>query len=102
MRIVALRTDQALCAQTDGDGLAEIDIRLVPEVREGDWLLVFLGAARRIISAKEAHAIADALAALEAVMRGGSLDAHFIDLADREPQLPEHMEQARRDGAATV
>jgi hydrogenase expression/formation protein HypC len=80
----------------------EVDIRLTPDVGPGDWLLVFLGAARRTITPDEAAAIADALAALDAAGQGETLDPFFADLTAREPQLPEHMETARRKGAANV
>lgn len=100
MQIVESRGDHALC--TDRGAVHDVDIRLTPDARSGDWLLVFLGAARRTITAEEAAAIADALAALDAVGQGETLDTFFGDLTAREPQLPEHMETARRKGAANV
>lgn len=77
-----------------------IDLSLTPEATAGDWVLVFLGAARQRIDAEEAARIADALAGLKAVMAGSAadLDLLFADLAEREPSLPPHLEAARAAG----
>jgi len=80
----------------------KVDISLTPQAGIGDWLLVFLGASRQILSAEQAAEISDALAALEAVNRGDSLDGFFSDLSEREPSLPPHMEAARRAGQKNV
>lgn len=76
-----------------GDALHEVDLALLPEARPGDHVLVFLGAGRRLLDAEEAEQIAQALAAVEAVMRGDatSIDAAFADLTAREPTLPPHL-----------
>lgn len=76
-----------------GDALHDVDLALLPEARPGDHVLVFLGAGRRLLDANEAAQIAQALAAVEAVMRGDttSIDAAFADLAGREPMLPPHL-----------
>ncbi|WP_101340456.1 HypC/HybG/HupF family hydrogenase formation chaperone [Cereibacter azotoformans] len=70
-----------------------IDLSLTPEARAGDWVLCFLGAAREVITADAAAQIADALAALRAVMAGGEVGAAFADL-DRPPSLPPHLQAA--------
>jgi hydrogenase expression/formation protein HypC len=46
-----------------------------------------------VLDAEEALRIHDALAALDAVMRGEPVDVErcFADLLEREPQLPEHL-----------
>ncbi|MFA5121980.1 HypC/HybG/HupF family hydrogenase formation chaperone [Zavarzinia sp.] len=77
-----------------------VDLSLTPEAAAGDWVLVFLGAARQRIEAEEAARVADALAGLKAVMTGtpADLDLLFADLADREPSLPPHLEAARAAG----
>jgi hydrogenase expression/formation protein HypC len=78
-----------------------VDLVLVPEARPGDHVLVFLGTARRLLSADEAAQIARALAGLAAVFQGGGatdLDAAFADLAGRAPALPPHLEAARAAG----
>lgn len=71
-----------------------IDTRLVGEVAAGEWLMVFLGAARERMSEETARQTADALKALEMAMRGETGFEHlFADLIGREPQLPEHLRQ---------
>lgn len=64
-----------------------IDIMLVGEQPAGTWLLVFIDAAREVISAETAERITNALNSLDSVMRGGSgnVDALFADIiAKRE------------------
>lgn len=99
MQVLSKDGDHAVCASANSN--ARVDIRLVPDAAEGDWLLVFLGAARRVMSEAEALAVADALSALEAAAHGDALDGYFADLS-AGPRLPEHMETARRAGAKTA
>lgn len=74
----------------------DIDMSLVGEVTAGTHVLTFLGAAREVIGADQARQIADALEALRLVMAGdGDIDHLFADLANREPQLPEHLQPER-------
>ncbi|MDD3447243.1 MAG: HypC/HybG/HupF family hydrogenase formation chaperone [Zavarzinia sp.] len=79
---------------------AAVDLTLVPDAAAGDWVLVFLGAARRRLDEEEAGRILAALEGLAAAMRGeaADLDQLFADLADREPTLPPHLEAARAAG----
>lgn len=79
---------------------AAVDLTLVPDAAAGDWVLVFLGAARRRLDAVEAGQILAALEGLAAAMRGeaADLDHLFADLAAREPTLPPHLEAARAAG----
>jgi hydrogenase expression/formation protein HypC len=95
MRLVAAGAGQA---QGEGRGQREtLDLRLVGDQPIGTWVLAFRGAAVRVLSAGEAHATNDALDALEAVLAGGSdVDAHFADLVDREPVLPDHLKGPSR------
>lgn len=79
------------------DGSA-IDLSLVPEAGSGDWVLGFLGAARRLLEPEEAAQILDALAAMTAALDGEALDSAFADLTGREPTLPPHLEAARAAG----
>lgn len=69
-----------------------VDVSLVGKLNPGDWVLVFINAAREIISQDRARQVGDALKALEAVNSGDltQLDGLFADL-DREPQLPAHL-----------
>lgn len=77
-----------------------VDLALVPEAGAGDWVLVFLGVARRRLDPAEAAMISAALAGLAAAMAGDGamVDALFPDLAGREPSLPPHLEAARAAG----
>lgn len=79
------------------DGSA-VDLSLVPEAGPGDWVLGFLGAARRLLEPEEASQILDALAAMAAALDGEALDSAFADLTGREPTLPPHLEAARAAG----
>lgn len=82
----------AICRRGGEDH--RIDTRLVGEVEAGEWLMVFLGAARERMSEEAAHRTADALRALEMAVRGETgFDHLFADLIGREPQLPEHLRQ---------
>tara|TARA_Y100000815_G_scaffold232876_1_gene223779 strand:- start:27597 stop:27893 length:297 start_codon:yes stop_codon:yes gene_type:complete len=93
MQVVEPGAIRALCRARDGDH--EIDMSLVGEIPEGTWVMVFLGAAREVISEETAHRSADAIEALEMAMRGESgFDHLFADLIDREPELPEFLRPA--------
>ncbi len=96
MQVLRLGEGRAWC-EAAGEG-QWVDIRLVDPPAPGDWLLVFLGAARERISPGRAGQIRDALTALEAVSRGDTavLDGLFADLVNREPQLPAHLQGLQR------
>jgi hydrogenase assembly chaperone HypC/HupF len=90
MQIVEPRGRHALCSY--GGEAREIDLALVGEQPAGAWVLVFLDAAREVISAEQAAKTADALRALSLVMQGEtSVDHLFADLVGREPELPPHL-----------
>lgn len=92
MQVVEPGEGVAIC--TDGGQEHRIDTRLVGEVEAGEWLMVFLGAARERMSEEASRQTADALRALEMAMRGEiGFDHLFADLIGREPQLPEHLRQ---------
>lgn len=97
MRILAVDGIAGTCGDWAGDPVA-IDLSLLPEARPGDWVLTFLGAARRRIDAAEARHIRDALAAMAAAMDGERDDGAFADLSGRTPTLPPHLEAARAAG----
>ena len=90
MRVVEPRAHAALC---EGRGeRREIDMALVGEQPAGTWVLVFLDAAREVISAEQAALIGDALHAVGLAMHGNAnVDSLFPDLANREPQLPDFL-----------
>lgn len=107
MQVVALTAaahqDAPLAATCDGPRGAElVDLSLVGEVKPGEWLLVFLGAARERLTAARADEIRRALEGVAAAMRGEDPAASFADLDARGPQLPPHLEAARRAGAKTA
>ena len=92
-----------LIARCSAEGrVAEVDLSLVPEAKAGDHVLVFLGAARRLLDAEEARLITEALASLSAVMAGeadaGAMETAFADLTAREPELPPHLAAAYAAG----
>ena len=77
-----------------GYDVATIDMSLVGEQPAGTHILVFLGAAREVISPERAAQVADALEAVRLVMTGAgtaNIDHLFADLINREPQIPEHL-----------
>lgn len=75
-----------------GAEMRKVDMVLVGEQPAGTWVLVFINAAREVMTAEQAAKTADALEALALVMRGEtSVDHLFADLAGREPELPAHL-----------
>jgi len=94
-----LRADEhrAWCRDRDGSEVA-VDTILTGPVAPGQWLLVFLGAAREVVSAEDAAKVSAALGALDAALIGDTdlIHAAFADIIDREPQLPEFL---RKDKA---
>ncbi|MCU0757627.1 MAG: HypC/HybG/HupF family hydrogenase formation chaperone [Steroidobacteraceae bacterium] len=92
MQVLQALEGRAECAGRHGRGW--IDTTLLGEVRAGEWLLTWLGAARGRLEAGEAARIELALDALAAAQSGqGAFDVarFFPDLVDREPELPEHL-----------
>ena len=63
----------------------EVDTALVGDVQPGDWLLVFLGAAREVLSAERAAEVNEMLDLLDAATRGQPHEA------DPGFALPSHM-----------
>jgi hydrogenase expression/formation protein HypC len=78
----------------EGRGRRErLNALMVSGLAPGAWVLAFQGSAVRVLGADEAAQIDAALDALAAVLAGeDDLDAHFADLADREPQLPAYLQ----------
>jgi hydrogenase expression/formation protein HypC len=83
--------------------LQRVDLSLTGLVEPGQWLLVFLGAARECLTPERALQIGQALCALQQVQSGSvdGLDRLFADL-DREPQLPEHLRPRLVSASADV
>jgi hydrogenase expression/formation protein HypC len=90
MRVASEGLGRAWCEGRAGR--AELDMQLVGPQPAGTWVLAFQGTARRVLTEEEAMQISAALDALEAALAGESdLSRFFPDLADRVPQLPEHL-----------
>lgn len=92
MQVISCSETIAIC---DDNGVpTEVDISLVGEQTPNTWLLVFLGSAREVMEPEIAEKTCQALEAVQAVMNGSShIDHLFSDLVDREPQLPEHLQE---------
>jgi hydrogenase expression/formation protein HypC len=80
----------ALC--DDAGDHCRIDMRLVGDQPVGAWVLVFMDAAREVLTESRAHQIRNALAALQAAAVGDPVEHLFADLIDREPTLPEFLQ----------
>lgn len=80
----------------NGAEMETVDLSLVGPVAPGDWLLVFAGAAREVLTAPRAAEILAALAALAAAMDGRfDPDIHLAGFGLDEPQLPPHLQAQR-------
>ena len=93
MKILEAHEGWALC-----EGMGErrrIDLSLVGAQPVGAWVLVFLDAAREVVTEARAKDVENALTALNLALSGeadpASLDALFPDLANREPELPDFL-----------
>ncbi len=68
-----------------------MSVLLVGTQPVGAKLLIHIDSAVRVLDDEEAALIDQALAGLEAAMRGEDFENAFADLINREPQLPEHL-----------
>jgi hydrogenase expression/formation protein HypC len=93
MLVVRPQGSHAWC---EGGGERErLDMMLVGEQPVGTWVLAFHGAARQVLSEREAARALAARQALAAVLRGDdAVDVFFADLVDRVPALPAHLREA--------
>jgi hydrogenase expression/formation protein HypC len=90
MKIIELRGESALCVYRGQQTL--VDMMLLDEQPVGTWLLVFLDAAREVLTEQKARQIADALEAMRLAMQGDNqIDHLFADLVGREPTLPDFL-----------
>lgn len=92
MRVLECEGASALC---EGQGERRtINMMLVGEQVPGTWVLVFLDAAREVVTAEHAALVGQALEAAGLAMTGmNEVDHLFPDLAGREPELPAHLKQ---------
>jgi hydrogenase expression/formation protein HypC len=97
MCIASVEPDRGTAVGSGRGRTETLNVLLVETVAPGDWVLAFQGSAIRRLSPDEARETDAALDALEAALAGGgSYDAFFPDLADREPQLPAHLKGNNR------
>lgn len=93
MQIIETADGRALCQDHAGNA-QWVDTLLVGDLPVNTWLLIFLGGAREVLSAEKARQISDALQAVNLAMQGEvQVDHLFADLVDREPELPEFLQQ---------
>ena len=83
-------------AWCEADGQRErLDMMLIGDQPVGTWVLGFHGAARQVLSDREASQARAGRRALAAVLSGdGRIDDFFADLVGREPELPVHLRKA--------
>jgi hydrogenase expression/formation protein HypC len=92
MRVIECEAGRAVC-EGQGERRA-IDMMLVGEQTPGTWVLVFLDAAREVVTPEHAALVGQALEALGLAMTGAAdVDHLFPDLAGREPELPAHLKE---------
>lgn len=98
MRVIRVEGDYALC-----EGMGEqrrVDTLLLGTQPVGTWLLVFLDSAREVLSPGDAEKITSALQAVNLAMQGdGDVGHLFADLVDRQPGLPEFLQQTINETA---
>lgn len=90
MRVIEADGCFAWCAA--GSQRERVDMQLVGDQAEGTWVLAFHGAARQVLSEREAAQATAGRQALAAALSGdGCIDDFFADLVAREPELPAHL-----------
>lgn len=97
---MCVREPRGTTALCEAEGQTRlIDMSLVGDVPAGTWVLVFIDAAREVVSAEHAAVVTSALKALDLAMSGAAgtddIDRLFPDLANRVPELPDHLKAAR-------
>jgi hydrogenase expression/formation protein HypC len=101
MRVLGIAENGlAQCADASGMPVAQaIQTALLdrPPVT-GEWLLVHIDTAIRLLEAGEARLIADAIDAVQLAARGDRFEHLLADLIDREPQLPAHLREPENTG----
>ena len=89
MTIVARDGATALCERRGEQ--RRVSVMLLDDPPVGAAVLVFIDTAVRLLDPEEARRIDAALDGLAAALDGRDFDHLFVDLVDREPQLPEFL-----------
>jgi hydrogenase expression/formation protein HypC len=97
LQVLRMEGSFAICRGVGGE--QRIDTLLTGPLEPGQWVLSFLDAAREVVDAERAEQVRNALAGLQSLHGAeGDADAliraHFPDLVDREPQLPDYLRPA--------
>ncbi len=98
LRVLSLAENGlARCESADGEPFPQlIQTALLDSLpAPGEWLLAHIDTAIRSLEAGEARLIADAIEALQRASRGDRFEHLLADLIDREPELPEHLREAK-------
>ncbi|WP_308442990.1 MULTISPECIES: HypC/HybG/HupF family hydrogenase formation chaperone [Jannaschia] len=90
--------DGLTAVAADGARRETVDLALVGTQTPGTWVLTHLGAAREVLTERDADLIRAALAGLGRLMQGGELGDAFADIETRGPQLPPHLAAAQAAG----
>jgi hydrogenase expression/formation protein HypC len=90
MQVEEVHDGWCLCG-VDGQTRRVSTLLLDAPPAPGDHVLVHADTAVRAMSAEEAVLVADALRAVMAAASGQDFEHLIADLADREPQLPDHL-----------
>jgi hydrogenase expression/formation protein HypC len=94
MKIVSCEGSVAVC-RNDEEGRDEVvDLSLIGTQKAGNWVLVFMGAAREVIDPDQLEVVLQARKAMAAALKGEDVDAFFADLVGREPELPDFLKNS--------
>lgn len=99
MRVMEIGDGWAVC---EGRGeMRHVGTLLLEDFAPGDWVLVHLENAMRVLDETEAQQISNALRALDMALSGKNFDHLFADLIDREPELPEALRTSPENNRMT-
>jgi hydrogenase expression/formation protein HypC len=93
MRVERVEGLRAFCVNEPEQQQGWADLGLLERTPGvGEWIIVFMGAAREIVPHERLQAVLDAREAMRAALSGENVDTFFADLVDREPPLPPHLQ----------
>ena len=93
MKILSCDELVAVCRNDEENRDETVDLSLIGTQKAGDWILVFMGAAREVIEPDLLESVLQARKAMFAALNGGDVDAYFADLVGREPELPDFLKK---------